>query len=135
MSAARMRLSLSGLVFTAAVLTASACTQAVPAQNLFVTVSNGSKSPVSMAWQSPGLLGTPVLGGSGTDPIDACSSAGRSFGAGDQHITVTSSVGSQSFVLRGPPNGAPSVTVTIAVDATGAITELAGPAPSTACQP
>ncbi len=87
-----------------------------------VEVLNLSRSSVSFHWQSPGLLGLPLLGGAGTEPIGACGSYIRSFGAGDQTITIASATATRSFTLKAPATAQAVLVIVITAD--GGITPV-----------
>ncbi len=100
MHAIRYRLA---MILLAASVVAS-CAGAAPSNGL-AYVANLSTSEASFHWQSPGLLGTPLLGGSGTEPIPACETYLRGFAPGNQRITVSSASSSRSFDLVAPSSG------------------------------
>lgn len=95
-----------------------------PPMNGVAETVNLSGSPASFHWQSPGLLGMPFFGGSGTEPIGPCGSYVRYFGAGDQTITIGSAMASRSFHLQGPGNEQPQAELIIVITADGAITSV-----------
>lgn len=80
-------------------LAMAGCDRAAPSVGM-VRVVNESRAEASIHWQSPGLLGTQVFGGSGTEPILPCASYTRGFADGDQSIVITTKVASRSFVLE-----------------------------------
>ena len=88
-----------------------------------VETVNLSRSMASFHWQSPGLFGTPLFGGAGTEPIGPCGSYVRSFGAGDQAIRIGSGTTSSSFILRAPGEGQPA-TLVIVITADGGIANV-----------
>lgn len=107
----------------------AACQGPVAATNGMVWVANLGQADGSLHWQSPGLFGTGALGASGTEPVRACSLYGRSFGAGDQQITITSASATRSFTLPAPSEG--QATLWYVIGADGAIAETTeGKAPA-----
>jgi hypothetical protein len=103
-----------------------------PTQGL-VEVANQSGSPATFAWQSPGLFGAPLLGASGTEPIDACSLYARGFGPGDQRITVHSSSDASTFTFVVPATGQLTISLVIGADGTVARTTERALPTSSAC--
>lgn len=83
---------------------------------------NLGRSPASFHWQSPGLLGLPLFGGAGTEPIGACGSYSRAFGAGDQTITIGSPTTTRTFTLQAPEDA--QATLDIVITADGGITAV-----------
>ena len=90
--------------------------------NGVVEAVNLSRDAASFHWQSPGLFGTPLLGGAGTDPIGPCGTYTRSFGAGDQALTIGSATTSRTFVLHAPDTT--QATLVIIITADGGITAV-----------
>jgi hypothetical protein len=99
------------------------CIGVAPMNGIVETV-NLSRSPASFHWQSPGLLGMRFFGGSGTESIGPCGSYVRSFGAGDQTITIGSATASRSFDLQAPANGQPHAELILVITADGGITSV-----------
>jgi hypothetical protein len=97
-------------------------TGTAPTNGVVETV-NLSRSPASFHWQSPGLLGTPLFGATGTEPIGACGSYSRAFGAGDQTITIGSATATRSFTLRALAEGQPAMLVLV-ITADGGIASV-----------
>ncbi|HEY7941074.1 MAG TPA: hypothetical protein VID25_03940 [Candidatus Limnocylindrales bacterium] len=91
--------------------------------NGVVEAVNLSRASASFHWQSPGLLGMPLFGATGTEPIGPCGSYVRSFGAGDQAITIGSATTSRSFILQAPAEG-PQAELIIVITADGGITSV-----------
>jgi hypothetical protein len=73
--------------------------------NGLVHVVNQMAVDASFEWESPGLLGTRFLGGSGLEPIAACNEYSRGFGPGAQELTISSGSSRQSATLRAPERG------------------------------
>lgn len=90
--------------------------------NGLVEAVNLSRSPASFHWQSPGLLGMPLFGGAGTEPIGPCGVYTRAFGAGDHTITIGSGTTSRLFVLQAPATAQTVLVVVITAD--GGITSV-----------
>lgn len=107
----------------------SGCQRGQAPSNGLVHVANLGTAEVSLHWQSPGVLGTPVLGGSGTEPIRACSLYVGGFAPGDHRLTITTARATKSFTLAAPASG--QVVLWVVIRADGTIEETAaadGPA-------
>ncbi len=115
----RLAVTIARAVVVALVTFAVSACRAAPGGTGFANVANLSDAEASFHWQSPGVLGTPVLGGSGTEPIRACKLYARAFDPGDQEITITTSSASKSFTLAAPPSG--QTTLWIVIKPGGAI--------------
>ncbi len=113
---------LPGLVV--AVFAIASCRGTAPSNGL-VQIANVSATEASFHWHSPGLLGTPLLGGSGTEPVPACEAYTRGFAPGDQRITVTSASSARAFDLVVPSSGQRLLEVVIRPD--GRIEEITPP--------
>lgn len=122
-----------GLTIAAASL--AACDGPAAYANGLVQVANLSQTDASFHWQSPGLLGTPLLGGSGTEPIRACGTYARGFGPGDQQVTITSASDTASFVLAAPSDGQTVVWYVIGPDGSIRETTAAAAPASPYCAP
>jgi len=122
----RQRESSRLLVFVALTpIALASCYQATPAQNGLVEVANRSTSPASIHWRSPGLLGSDVLSGAGTEPIAACGGYVRAFGSGHQTITITSASATGSFALDAP-SGTGQATLWVVIRPDGRIDQVTG---------
>lgn len=101
------------------------CERGAAPDSGFVAVANLSDQEASFHWQSPGLAGTTVLGGSGTEPIAPCSEYDRGFGPGGQKITITAGEATGSFTLAAPGTGQQTLHITIGADRVIAETDAA----------
>ncbi len=86
-------------------LTVAGCQGPVAPTNGVVEVANLANRESSFHWQSPGLFGTPLLGGAGTEPIRPCSQYARAFAPGTQRLTISSAATSKSVTLDAPSSG------------------------------
>lgn len=89
-------------------------------------IVNFSSTTATVDWQTDGLLGTPLLGSSGTAPIPACQAYTPSLEYGSFHrITIVSAneIWSLAFVASGGESGAGIVWVVIGPD--GSIEQVA----------
>lgn len=84
------------------------CIGGAPA-NLIIRVFNESQHPVSVRWVSPGFLGTPILGGSGSDQLPPCGGGAEGFGTGRRQLVIRSASAAATFELDAPD---PSVSTT-----------------------
>lgn len=106
-----------GILIAGVAITLSGC-HASPVTHGFAKVANLTDAEASFHWHSPGVLGTPVLGGSGSEPIPRCELYTRSFDAGDQEITISSGSATKSFTLAAPSSGQVVLWVVIRADGT-----------------
>jgi hypothetical protein len=106
------------LVLVGGVVAVLGCQGPVAPDQGLVQVANLANAGATFHWQSPGVLGTAFLGGSGTDPIGACSLYARGFAPGRQQLTITSSHESRTFTLAAPSAGQVVLWVVIGADGT-----------------
>jgi hypothetical protein len=110
----------------------AACQGPVAPSNGLVTVVNASSMTASLRWQSPGVLGTGVLGESGTELVAPCQPYARGFPPGAHRITLEVGSASHSFELDAPTSGQLSLVIAIGKD--GTVSQLVdAPASSAAC--
>jgi hypothetical protein len=110
------------LILTGSIVAVSGCHQWGGApDNGLVQVANLASADATFHWQSPGVLGTAILGGSGTEPINACSLLSVGFAPGDQQLTITSSHDTKTFTLAAPSAG--QVVLWVVIKADGTIAE------------
>jgi hypothetical protein len=103
------------LVAVCVFVTVVAGCRSIAASNGLLEIAN-LDGEVSVHWESPGLLGTPVGAGAGTEPIRACETYVRGFTPGDHAITITTSSDRMAFVLTAPTDGQYSATYVVAPD-------------------
>ncbi len=90
-----------------------------------VIVYDTSPNEATFRWESSGLLGTPIFGGSGTVPLAACSNNSEYLPAGRHQITVTTPTASRSFDLSVPWEQRSDTLLWIVIRADGAIDQVA----------
>ncbi|MEO8437552.1 MAG: hypothetical protein ABI562_03775 [Chloroflexota bacterium] len=106
-------------------LAVSGCRRGGAPSNGLVHVANLGRSDASFHWESPGIFGTMVFGGSGTEPIRGCSLYSRGFPPGEEQITITAGETPRTFTLVGPPTG--QAILWAVIDKDGTIEEIAEP--------
>lgn len=85
-------------------------------------VANLSRDEATLTWQSPGILGTPVLQSTESEAIPSCDVIQRGFGSEDTPVSVTT-VSSELAITMSSRNSGPTVRwVVIAMD--GSIKEV-----------
>ena len=84
--------------------------------NGMLHIVNMSSTDASVHWQSPGFFGTPLFGGSGTEPVGACADYARGFASGTQELTVTTGAAAASFELVAPSTGQETLWVEVSRD-------------------
>lgn len=115
------------------VLLLGACQGPVAPSNGLVSVINAGQTTASFHWQSPGLLGTDVLGASGTEPIEPCQAYARGFPPGTHRLTISLGNVRRSFVLDAPASGQTVLTISIGKDGTIAQSEDGAAPTSSGC--
>ena len=118
-TARRIRLAVS--LFALGIL-ALGCDTGTSPRAATLTVVNDNTADASLSWQSPGLLGTPLLAPTGTDPIAGCQTHIRRFGPGLNAATVMS--GGQSLSLTLEASDAAPATKAVLISSTGSISEV-----------
>ena len=104
------------LAAAAAITSAPSCGGA-PSNGL-VQVANLSGTEATFRWRSPSVLGTAILGGSGTEPIRPCDRYARAFAPGDHQITIVTSSDTESFELAATSAGQRILRLVITPDGT-----------------
>lgn len=94
------------------------CGPATTATDLMVSVANASAGSANFAWSSPGLFGLPILPSTGNEPISGCAVYLRSFNAGHQDITVSTSTDQLRLSFDVASDDAQTAYVLIASDGT-----------------
>lgn len=110
-------LARSAAVVIVMALAATGCIGGPGATGLIHVVNLGT-TDVSFHWQSPGILGTDILGGSGTEPVSGCSLYSRGFAPGKQQITISTSLTTNDFTLVAPSAGQSDLWVVVGRDGT-----------------
>ncbi len=98
------------------------CTTGGAPHNGFVQVANERPEQASFSWRSAGLLGNMLLPSTGTDPIAGCSVYMRSFGTGEQEVTVT--LGDNSWSLAFQPGPTDELWHYVVISGDGTISEV-----------
>lgn len=89
-------------------------------------IVNLSTTGATIDWQTDGLLGTPLLGSSGTAPIPACEAYAPPLEPGSSHrVTVVSATGSWSLAFVAPRDESGDGIVWVVIGRDGSIEQVA----------
>lgn len=89
-------------------------------------IVNLSSTAATVDWQTDGLLGTPLLGSSGTAPIPACQAYTPSLEHGSSHrVTIVSANGTWSLAFVAPGDESGDAIVWVVIDPVGSVGQVA----------
>lgn len=122
--------ALAGIVAVPALLlgAANTCGCTTPAD---MAIYNAASHPVTVRWQQPGLLGTPLFGASGSQELAACTSSELVLPVGANTVTVSSSSDSEELAVDVPVGHGGYDIPKVVVRSGGTVEQLDVPLPET----